>query len=302
MTSAHKVIVIKAEERVGGGQELWVEDDLDTVRLAVEELTPAEAAEDRVQVIVNHVVRGDGRQVRRLGSEDAALQLGQVITSQEVVAIRNISTETSLVQPLSDIFLNVVNCILETLGDGVTTQRLHVKTVGLSRENEEGNDSHVTVGILQQVIQSGQRFYEHVRTLVSKLVSIKIEHYSQTVRLKFDGIPPAGCKHVERFIQIEVKVSVEVSPHKLMDLVLTLGVQILELVEVSLHVETVRGQDVRLPLHQVLTLHPSDLAANAKIEIVRSTWRKRASFPVTDLTVVKTCARCALALSMQYRW
>ena len=57
------------------------------------------------------------------------------------------------------------------------------------------------------------------------------------------------------------------SPHKLMDLVLTLGVQILELVEVSLHVETVRGQDVRLPLHQVLTLHPSDLAANVKIRI-----------------------------------
>ena len=47
---------------------------------------------------------------------------------------------------------------------------------------------------------------------------------------------PAGCKHVERFIQIEVKVSVEMTPHKLVDLVLALGVQILELVEVSLHV------------------------------------------------------------------
>ena len=56
----------------------------------------------------------------------------------------------------------------------MTTQRLHVKTVGLGRENEEGDDSHVTVGILQQVIQSGQRFYEHVRTLVGKLVSIEI--------------------------------------------------------------------------------------------------------------------------------
>ena len=177
MTSAHKVVVIKAEERVGGGQELWVEDDLDTVGLAVEELTPAEAAEDWVQVIVHHVVGGDGRQVRRLGREDAALQLGQVITSQEIVSIRNISTETRLVQSLSDIFLNVVNCILETLGDGVTTQRLHVKTVGLGRENEEGDDSHVTVGILQKVIQSGQRFYEHVRTLVGKLISIKMEHY-----------------------------------------------------------------------------------------------------------------------------
>ena len=239
MTSTHKVVVIKAEERVGGGQELWVEDDLDTVGLAVEELTPAEAAEDWVQVIVHHVVGGDGRQVRRLGREDAALQLGQVISSQEIVSIRNISAETRLVQSLSDIFLNVVNCILETLGDGVTTQRLHVKTVGLGRENEEGDDSHVTVGILQQVIQSGQRFYEHVRTLVGKLVSIEIHRTlcsnSQTRRLKY-GVPPAGCEHVERFIQIEVKVSVEMTPHKLVDLVLALGVQILELVEVSLHV------------------------------------------------------------------
>ena len=54
-------------------------------------------------------------------------------------------------------------------------------------------------------------------------------------------------------------MTVEVSPHKLMDLVFTLGVKILELVQISPHIETVRCENVRLPLDQVLALHPSDL-------------------------------------------
>ena len=54
-------------------------------------------------------------------------------------------------------------------------------------------------------------------------------------------------------------MSVEVAPHKLADLLLTGGVQVLELVQVPLHVEAVRGDEVRLPLDEVCGLHSSDL-------------------------------------------
>ena len=67
---------------VGGGKKLRVEDHLDSIRLAVEELTSSEAAEHRVLMVLSHVVGGDGRQRGGLGSKDASLQLGQVVPSQ----------------------------------------------------------------------------------------------------------------------------------------------------------------------------------------------------------------------------
>ena len=38
MAATHKVMVVKAKERVGRVEELWVEDHLDSVRAVVEEL------------------------------------------------------------------------------------------------------------------------------------------------------------------------------------------------------------------------------------------------------------------------
>ena len=72
-------------------------------------------------------------------------------------------------------------------------------------------------------------------------------------------VQPSSSEHVESFVQIKVKVTVEVSPDKLVDLVFTLGMEILELVQISPNVQTVRCENVRLPLDQVLALHPRDL-------------------------------------------
>ena len=65
-------------------------------------------------------------------------------------------------------------------------------------------------------------------------------------------------------------MTVEVSSDKLVDLVFTLGVKILELVQISPHIETVGCENVRLPLDQVLTLHPSDLTETSPRLVVRS--------------------------------
>merc|ERR1719447_712229 len=90
------------------------------------------------------------------------------------------------------------------------------------------------------MVESGQGLDEQVSAFVCELV-------------------PACSEHVESLLQVKVKVTMEVSSHKLMDLIFTLGVQVLELVEISLDVETVRCENVRLPLDEVLTLHPRDL-------------------------------------------
>ena len=55
-------------------------------------------------------------------------------------------------------------------------------------------------------------------------------------------------------------MSVEVSSHKLVKLVFTLGVEILELVKISLDIQPIWSQDVWLPLHQVFTFYSGDLA------------------------------------------
>ena len=43
-------------------------------------------------------------------------------------------------------------------------------------------------------------------------------------------VQPSSSEHVESFVQIKVKVSVEMPPNKLMYLVLALGVKVLKLV------------------------------------------------------------------------
>ena len=59
---------------------------------------------------------------------------------------------------------------------------------------------------------------------------------------------PASCEHVQSLVKIKVKVSMKVSSNKFMDLVFTLGMEILELMEISSDVETIWGQDIWLSL------------------------------------------------------
>ena len=87
----------------------------------------------------------------------------------------------------------------------------------------------------------------------------------------------------------------EVTSHKLMDLVFALCMQILELVQISLDIEPVRSENVWLPLDQVLTLHPRDLTRHRQLQ-------PHSTPASSHLTVVNTWARWALALSMQYLW
>lgn len=59
MATSHEIIVVQGKDRVGGVQELRVENNLDTVRRVVEELNPSDLVQNGVFVVINHVVGND---------------------------------------------------------------------------------------------------------------------------------------------------------------------------------------------------------------------------------------------------
>ena len=82
------------------------------------------------------------------------------------------------------------------------------------------------------IVESGQRFDKNVSSLIAKFVSTRGEK-------------------VERLIQIEIEVAIKMSPHKLVDFLLKLRVQVLELVQIADHVKTVGSDDIGFTFDQV---------------------------------------------------
>ncbi len=113
--TSDEVMIVEAEERIGGSKKLWMEDDLDAVVARVEELTAAQRAHDGVDAVVHNVVRRDGRQVGAGLREDAALQAHHVVLRQQVGGVGNATPQTSLVHALTNVLLNLVYRILQAL-------------------------------------------------------------------------------------------------------------------------------------------------------------------------------------------
>jgi hypothetical protein len=73
VTTSDKVVVIERKNRVGRVEELGVEDYLDSVRRVVEKLYTSNLVQDRVLMIVEHIM-GDnwGKSVTLHGKETTA--------------------------------------------------------------------------------------------------------------------------------------------------------------------------------------------------------------------------------------
>ena len=65
-----------------------MEHNLHAIVVVIEELHPADLAENRVAVIVSHIVRGDWREGVPFQSQDTTLQEDVVFFSQELVRTR----------------------------------------------------------------------------------------------------------------------------------------------------------------------------------------------------------------------
>ena len=82
------------------------------------------------------------------------------------------------------------------------------------------------------IVESGQRFDKNVSSLIAKFVSTSGEK-------------------VERLIQIEIKVAIKMSSHKLVDFFFKLCMEVLEFVQITHHIQTVGSDDVRFTFDQM---------------------------------------------------
>lgn len=85
MASADKLFVVHPKDGVVRVQEVGMEDDLNAVCLGIEHLYPANLTEDRVVVVVSHVVSSDRRQRVALQSEDTTLEQNFVFVREQLV-------------------------------------------------------------------------------------------------------------------------------------------------------------------------------------------------------------------------
>lgn len=61
MATSDKFLVVESKNRIVRVQEIGMEHDLDAVSLIVEQLNASDLIQDRVVVVVRHVVRRDRR-------------------------------------------------------------------------------------------------------------------------------------------------------------------------------------------------------------------------------------------------
>ena len=92
VASSDELFVVETEDRVVRVQELGVEDDLDAVRVSVEELNAANLVQDGVVRVIGHVVRHDGRERVATEREDATLEEDLVLGGEELGGVGNLGT------------------------------------------------------------------------------------------------------------------------------------------------------------------------------------------------------------------
>ena len=74
MTATDELLVVHTKDWVVAVQEVGMEHHLDAVRRVVEQLNATDLVQDRVIVVVGHVVCRHGRECVALEGEDSTLQ------------------------------------------------------------------------------------------------------------------------------------------------------------------------------------------------------------------------------------
>ena len=183
MTTSDKLLVVQTEDRVVRVQKLGMEDDLDAILWAVEQLHSPDLAEDRVAGVIRHVVRDDWREGVSLEGEHTALQEDFVLGVEQAVRVRDFGavlaecqqllrclpvtlTEGSqspnspriprrvLEDPLADPGRHLVDSLPELLRDRLPLQSLDGVRVGGSRHDDERHHRQLGPHLLQSSIES----------------------------------------------------------------------------------------------------------------------------------------------------
>lgn len=216
MATSDEIIVVEGKNRVSRVEELGVEDDLDSVRRVVEQLHSSDLVQNRVLMIVDHVVGDDGRKSTSLHGEEATAEQDSILGGNELLLIGHrvtiVPLQRSLKDAASNALLNDMGGVSQGLDHSLTLESFHSERSSLRRHDDEGHNRDLASCGLETVVETGQRLDKHVDTLVSELVT-------------------AGSEEVEGVINVEIVVTVEVSSYKVMDLFLGLLMEVLEFVD-----------------------------------------------------------------------
>lgn len=175
VTPSYKLLVIHAQQGVVGAQELRVEDHLHAVFARVEELDLADLAQDRVLVVVRHIVSDNWREGVALQGENAALEEDIVLFGHDMSGVWNaapgekgVSSDVQLRFCCDDgqipsssfensrpnVVLDLGNGILQLLHNSLTLKGVNSETVGLSGHDDEGNNCNGRVVVLEACVEA----------------------------------------------------------------------------------------------------------------------------------------------------
>ena len=213
MRAADEVVVVEREDRIRGVEEFRVEDDFDAVGGVVKELDAPDLVQDRVIVVVDHVVRYNwGKGVALHGEETTAEHdtVGggeDVFVLGEVVAF--VPLEGAAEEAFADFVLDDIDGVAEGFDDCLTLECFDGERLCLSGHDDESDDCHFRAGNFEAMVQAGEGLDKHIHPFVAVLVS------------------PSG-EEVESVIGVKIVVAVEMPSHEVVDLLLVLLMQVLE--------------------------------------------------------------------------
>lgn len=95
---------------------------LDPVMMVIEELASSEGIHHWILGILDNIMCRNGWKVRSSLCKNAPFEPDNVIFGQQVVGIRNVTSQASLIESVSNVSLNLVNGVFETFGNGMTSQ------------------------------------------------------------------------------------------------------------------------------------------------------------------------------------
>jgi hypothetical protein len=89
MATTQEFLIIQTQKWIVCIQEFWVEHNLDTIIIPVEELDSADLVQDGIACIIGHVVGHNRWQTLSLHGKDPSLQTDLVCFSEQILWINN---------------------------------------------------------------------------------------------------------------------------------------------------------------------------------------------------------------------
>lgn len=142
----------------------------------------------------------NGRQTMSLNRRvDALLELNDILVVENGLTGRQLALETLLIDPLAELILQRLNSFAKLFRDSLTLERLDIEAGRPRGEDEKHDNGDIGSGALETMIETRHGLDEHVDALVGELVS-------------------AGREEVQRLVEVEVVVAVEVAANEVVDL------------------------------------------------------------------------------------